>query len=246
MISRSGRVMKPCEEEPKNDSQSRARCVAGAFREMLTLFEQTKPGSLNIITVANQFKLQNRRVYDFFSVCSAVNACSPVCHGIVTWRGLDETKRKFEEEYIKFEIESLTVQFDQWFAVGANPNLDTLATKIIVLLYALAGRAVNLHGMSHFLIPQKCARKSVERRMYLVLGIFEIMGYVEHHSRSGEYRLAFDISDTVSKAMDAKRRHASENLYPTATESLMTKLDGAYVTNLREKRMSIFQSASKH
>lgn len=245
MELRSGRVFTAPSDDPDDTHVTNSRNVAKAFREMLAHFETTQPTELNVAACAAQFNLQNRRVYDFFSVSSAVCACSPLDHGVVRWHGVKAAKQQFEDEYVKFEVDSLTVPFDEWFSTGQSPTLGTLATKIMCLFYAMGVDTLHLHAISNFFVPDKSPKKSLERRIYLVLGIIEIMGYLEHLPRSGDYRLTICIDCAVERAMDAKRKYACAHLGPSYLESLLQRLDSAYLAGLRRARLVTFQAGRK-
>ena len=245
MELRSGRVFAAPSEDSEDAPSTNSRNVAKAFREMMTHFEKTRPTELNVVACASQFNLQNRRVYDFFSVSSAVCACSPLDHGIVRWHGVKAAQQKFEDEYVRFEVESLTVPFDEWFSTGISPTLGTLATKIMCLFYAMGVETLHLHTISNFFVPEKTPKKSLERRMYLVLSIIEIMGYLEHLPRSGDYRLTICTDCAVERAMNAKRSYACAHLSPIALESLLERLDNGYISELRRKRLLMFKTGHK-
>lgn len=245
MELRSGRIFSAPSDETDDSHNTNSRNVAKAFREMMVHFEKTHPSELNVVACAAQFNLQNRRIYDFFSVASAVSVCSPLDHGTVKWRGVDAAKRKFEDEYVRFEVESMTVQFNDWFSTGLSPTLGTLATKIMCLFYALGVETLHLHAMSNFFVPDTSPKKSLERRMYLVLSILEIMGYLEHLPRSGDYRLTISIDSAVERAMIAKESHAAAQCSPNVLETLMHRLGGEYIKQLRKQRMDTFRNVCK-
>ncbi|OHS96216.1 hypothetical protein TRFO_37652 [Tritrichomonas foetus] len=224
--------------------QVRSRSIVACFRKMYQEFQNTSPSKIIIPQVAEKYGLHIRRVYDFFNVLTALKVCSQYDRRSLSWQGQDAAIMTFMESYAEFEIESLKVSFEDLFNIGNSISLKTIGTYFMSLFFFLGVSTLPLRQVSYFFSRDVQDRRSLERRMYLVLSLLEIMGFISHTNRSGEYVLAIDPEPYIDFGMKAKFNECQKNEKAANLEFTLARFDQAYIKSLHQERQRFFSTYS--
>lgn len=218
-------------------SLEKCSCVNKKFKEMIVAFEMKKPNNLTVQGVSAEFQLQSRRVHDFFNILVALEVCSTNDQHTIRWNGVDCARETIAKTYIEFEAGNQ--EFINWFSIGESPTLGLIATRFMCLYFALGVTKLPMHSVSSLFSGSITMKRSLERRMYLVLSILELLGFITHVRRTGRYILAFDPADIIDRAIQAKHKKLQKKIGPQI-EFLLNSLNGPYMDEIREKRRSQF------
>jgi hypothetical protein len=90
------------------------------------------------------------------------------------------------------------------FAVGRSPTLGFLASRFLFLYLHLSVDILSIRDAIRVFRDGSGDRKSLERRLYLVLNFLDRIGVVSHTDKTSEYRLMLNRADIVRQAL-AKR-----------------------------------------
>ena len=210
------------------------------FLRMITDFEVSRPHNINIMSVAERYKIQHRRAYDLFNLLTALKVCRSVERGRIAWNSISDAVKTVTSEYVKLETDSLFKSTRELFDLGPSPSLGTIATRFMALFIYLGVNMITLRQAVPLFHNPNCDIKSLERRLYLVLGMLEIMNLLSHSKRTGEYGIVADVEAIRSRAMRKKHAVAVRSA-PASLEASLNRLDDAYVHSLLEARQAEYE-----
>ena len=210
--------------------------ISEVFKSIISNFEVTCPDNINVMNVSVKYNVQHRRVYDLFNLLTALGTCKSVERGRLKWIGKEEAFKTIEAEYAKIEEESLEKDIGELFALGPSPSLGDIAKRFLTLFPFLGVNRISLKQAFVLLKGEMGYDKSLERRVYLVLAILELIGLLSHSKRTGEYWIAAQDLDRIRKNVMERKRKVALSRAPTSIESNLASLDETYVRNLMKKR----------
>lgn len=218
--------------------------ITEIFAQMINDFEATRPHNINIMNVAGRYNIQHRRAYDLFNLLTSLKVCRSVERGRIAWNSLADAVKTVANEYIKLETESLTKSTRELFDMGPSPSLGIIATRFMSLFIYLGVDKITLRQALPLFRNEKCDVKSLERRLYLVLGMLELMNLLTHSKRTGEYGIVPSVTSIRERAM--RKKHAvAMKTNPECLEATLSKLGEPYINRLLELRREDYQELSK-
>lgn len=209
------------------------------FRRMVNDFERDKSAYLNIADVSTQFNIQNRRVYDFFNVLSALNICKGYGRGWIVWKGIKYANPSIVDHYYKIEVASLNQPMSTLFDLGESPSLGCIASNILSLFVFLKVKYLNIHEISAILKGPRSDHRSLERRLYLVLSLLESLNMFTHLKRSSEYWIQLDTNKIADEGLALKKMYCIKNKIMTY-DVFLSRLDESYKNSLFLTRQKEF------
>lgn len=217
-----------------------ARAVSEIFAEIIEKYDKTKPQNINVMDVSEKFRVQHRRVYDMFNMLTSLNICRMVERGHIQWLGVDRIYKTIANRYKEIEILSLTKSSKEIFSLPQSPSLGSLATHFIALYPYLGVKKLNLNDVALIFHDESINIKTLERRMYFVLALLDILGLVSHHKRDGMYVLAIS-EDVIIKDAFVSKKNKAEKCYPYMVEATLAVLGPSYFSSLHERRRYEFR-----
>ena len=228
---------------PTKDQKMSPTPMTEIVLNMISDFEVTRPHNINIINVAERYKIQHRRAYDLFNLLTALKVCRNVERGRLAWNAIGDAAKTVSSEYIKIETESLFKPTRELFDLGPSPSLGTIATRFMSFFVYFGVDRITLKQAIPMFRHQNCDIKSLERRLYLVVGMLKILNLLSHSKGSGEYEIALDVDAIRARGM--KKKHAiALKAAPWSLEATLNKLDDTYVDNLLEARKNEYKQLS--
>jgi hypothetical protein len=185
-------------------------------------FESVFPSPFSVMEVSRRHKIPHRRAYDFFNLLQSLGVCSPTERSRLQWIGLQQIPRALAEAYNKFEISSGDSPLRVIFAVGRSPTLGFLASRFLFLYLHLSVDILSIRDAIRVFRDGSADRKSLERRLYLVLSFLDRIGVVSHTDRTSEYRLMLDRADIMRQAL-ARRMEQSQSTSDMWLEPLLNR-----------------------
>lgn len=213
----------PAQKQASRGSQS----IVDSLKRVLEECKQTRPTNICVMSIVRAYNIQHRRVYDFFNLLSALGICRSISKGRLAWTSVDEAQETLKCTYAAMEIASFDTPMQTLFSIGPSPSLGAIATRLLCLYLYLGEDKLVLRRVSFLLHDPRCDKKSLERRLYLVLNFLEILGMVSHTLKTSEYAFIMDRSQIVSYAMEKKQEYACTR-FPCALEGVMAKLGDSY------------------
>ena len=224
-----------------NSTSKKSTSISKIFEEMIKNFENNKPKNLNVITVSEQFNISSRRVYDFFNVFTALGVCKNQYKGSIEWISIKKVTETIIMNYKKIEQESDFKTIKDLFNPGPSPSLGVIAMYFISLFFYLDIEILNIHKVSALFMAEKSDRKSLERRLYLVLAILELAGLVYHSQKTGEYCIKLPVHEIVKQTLENKKNN---HTYGNTVLSLMSTVSDSFIRSTFSSRRKIFDQIS--
>ena len=219
----------------KPERRKNTQAIADVFRAIVEEYQVTKPHDISVMALVKAHEVQHRRVYDFFNLLTYLGVCQCVARGQLAWIGISSVSERVREVYTSLEVASLNNPLESLFKIGPSPSLGSIATRFLCLYLYLGVDKLVLRQVAPVLHDPRNDRKSLERRIYLVLNFLEVLGIVRHTSRTGEYKLLLDVDDIKRSAMEVKHKYA-EKCFKCSMECLLNRLDGVYTAACYQER----------
>ncbi|OHT12405.1 hypothetical protein TRFO_17782 [Tritrichomonas foetus] len=224
---------------PPKPASNNSQSITIIFKSIIQKYEKTRSHNINIMNVARKYNLQHRRVYDLFNLLTSLHVCKNVERGKISWVSMNEAMKTISYEYTKIECDSLTKPMTSLFDLSSSPSLGQIALKFLSLYIYLDVQTLPLKSVLALFHNARCDIKSLERRVYLVLGMPEIMEILTHTKRTGDYTITFDFQPIRERAMKKKFVIASQSM-PASVEGLLSKFDMCYMNSVSHDRREKF------
>jgi len=216
-----------------------ANSLSDSYKRIILDFEESKPSSINIVSVAKDYGIQHRRVYDLFNLLTALGICQSVERGKLSWNGIGSINKVIREAYSNIEGECITKPFRSVFCLGPSPSLGSIATHFLCMYLYFGVDTLLLRQVSSIFHDPRSDIKSLERRMYLVLNFLEIMGIVAHTLKTNEYKLVWNLSEPKRYGL-LKRCQIIDSQSPHSIERLLNHIDCNYEYDVYSERARQF------
>lgn len=230
-------LMQP--RRPKSPVQKHGHAISSVFKTIFDEFSVTHPMDISIMSVVQTYDIQHRRVYDFFNLLTSLGVCHSVVRGRLAWVGVHAVNKTVKDLYVSIEAASIDRSMRSLFCVGPSPSLGAIATRLMCLYIFLGVDTLVLKQISAVLHDPRADKKSLERRMYLVLSFLEVIGVVSHTMKTSEYKLLMDVSEIAEEGM-AARQAMAQTRCPYCTEALLSTLPRSYMTSCYRQRRAEF------
>ncbi|OHS93534.1 hypothetical protein TRFO_11750 [Tritrichomonas foetus] len=227
--TKHGKQMKPSKRINK-------RVFNMIFKKLIVAFEENPSLEVRMMDVSRHYGVQHRRIYDFFNLLTHFGVCVNKGHGKIGWIGLANIQYYFEKVYRKLEKKSNTMNALDIFYAGQSPSLG-LITKKIISLYMYAGVDIlNIKFIAKMISQGHGEIKSLERRIYLVLNMLEIVNVVSHTTKVSEYKLLFNYKKHDQEVFQERLNEMSsvDECYPM---NFLNRFDEKMIEKIRETRL---------
>lgn len=191
--------------------------------------------------IARRYGVQHRRIYDFFNLLTHFGVCRNLGKGRMSWLGSDRMDKYIHESFIAVEKESIGKSIDEIFPLEESPSLGTIATHILKLFMYLGTDTLNLRGMVSLFSQGENDTKSLERRVYLVLNMLEILKIISHGNRIGEYTLKYDFESQTSSVFQEKLKEVRTQDVFSLT-SMLNTFSEEQIKQIRRKRREAYHA----
>jgi hypothetical protein len=189
--------------------------------------------------VAQAHDIPHRRAYDFFNFLTSFGVCSSTGARLLSWVGLSSIRETLAVAYAEIEVNTCDGDIQSVFCVGRSPTLGLLARRFVCLFFFLGVRTLSIRKATRFLTAKGSDSKSLDRRMYLVVGFLEALDIVQHTEQPSEYAIVIDHTVIMEQGMrDRRRRLALMN--DTGVESLLSRHNQAFMNILYSQRQAEF------
>lgn len=168
------------------------------FSRLISSFESNPSMEVHIMEMAKRYGVQHRRIYDFFNLLTHFGVCRNLGKGRMSWLGSDRMEKYLDECFMSVEKESIGKTMEEIFILEESPSLGAIATHILKLFMYLGRDTLHLRGMVCLFSHGSDDTKSLERRVYLVLNMLEILKIISHGNRIGEYTLTHNFERNTS------------------------------------------------
>ena len=218
--------------------------VSAVFKHIIAENEIEKSQNINVIQLSQTYKMQHRRVYDFFNFLTSFGVCRIIERKKVGWVGIDNFYTHLQEEYENMERDSCVLSMKELFELGPSPSLGNIGSKFLCLFIYLNIKKLSMKNVSAFFHDPRTDIKSLERRIYLVLSFLEIIGVIQKGHSRGEYMLTADVSSILQSGFEARKAEMISK-YPNSLENLLNNFSDSYVSSIYEMRRAEFEILSR-
>jgi hypothetical protein len=213
--------------------------ISGVFRNLVRHLEKSAGQTISLTEIASDFQLHPRRVYEFFNLFSALEVCSALNRGQLSWVGVHKLFQTIETVYTEMEVASLQESFENLFKLDKSPSLGLIAVRFMSLYLFLGVDHLPIRRVTLFFHNEDSGLKSLERRIYVVVNFLEVIGVVEHTRSVGEYRLLLNRASIVEHAMK-ERQQICFSASPERIEALLNRCEPQFLHDLYARRRGIF------
>ena len=221
----------------RNKKEGKSRNLAEVFTRMIAAFEESNCTKLTVLDVSKRFRVQSRRVYDFFNVFGTLGVCNTENKSSISWVSMKMAMETIKKQYISLECEAQNKSITELFALKQSQGLGSIGLSFLLLYFYLNTQVLNIHDVSALFLPMAFDRKSLERRLYLVLSMFDLVGFVKHSQRTGDYTILIDMKPIIYEGM---KRIQTECKSPCSVLSLLSKVSEPYMEHIFETRRKQF------
>ena len=223
----------------RNKKEGKSRNLSEVFTRMIAAFEDSNSTKLTVLDVSKKFRVQSRRVYDFFNVFGTLGVCNTENKSSISWVSMKKAMETIKQEYIKLEHEAQYKTISELFTLKQSQGLGSIGLSFLLLYFYLNTQVLNIHDVSALFLPMAYDRKSLERRLYLVLSMFDLVGFVKHSQRTGDYTILIDMKPIINEGMKSIQNECKT---PCSILSLLSKVSEPYMEHIFEARRQQFTS----
>ena len=221
----------------KHKKEKKSRNLCDAFNKMIAHFEESNSTNLTVLDVSKKFRVQSRRVYDFFNVFSTLGVCTTQNKGSLSWINLNNAYKTIRLKYLQLEYEAQSKSMTELFTIKQSEGLGSIGLSFLLLYFYLNTKVLNIHNVSALFMPFTADRKSLERRLYLVLSIYDLVGFVRHTHRTGDYTILIDMDPIIQEGLQNIQSKCKQ---PCSILALLSKINDTYMDTLFRTRMNQF------
>jgi hypothetical protein len=140
----------------------------------MVLSLQCHPGhSRSIESLASEYGLKKRCLYDFVGICSVFRICHRTSDNQLEWFGLGHAQDVIGRIRDDVAAEASTAPLHQLFRNWADPSLPALATTVVKLFFYLSVGSLDLRKVGRLLAQGKTKYKTMVRKLYTVATCLE-------------------------------------------------------------------------
>lgn len=227
--------------EGSSSGMSPISSTSTKMNSMINELEETRAHSFCIMDLSEKYGIKHRRLYDLFNLLTAMGVTKHSGSKQIDWLGLSNMDKFIERKYIQYEKKSDSEPIPLIFGLAQSPPLGEIATNFLVLFPFFRIKKVSLRKASTLFNQNGGDLRSFERRMYLVLGLLENLGYLSHLKRSGQYETKMNIENLLSKSF-LFRRELSLKKNPNSIEALLSRDVPSYFLYTYSQRRKIYEN----
>ena len=223
--------------------------VSSVLKDVIHKCLKTKPKHINIMDLASQYQGNHRRLYELFNLLTYFGVTQSSGRGKLAWVGFDSLFKTLEEKFSKIEQTYDKMGIQAAFQLDQSLLLGQIATNFLALFSFLNVEYVNIKNVTNLFSYGIADRKALDRRVYLSLSLLETVGYIEHKTRSGQYKILIDVNAMIKKVSENNPPSPQEMLsidnllnrstksYNLANKYLERQKEYEKVTNIPEKEL---------
>lgn len=137
------------------------------------------------------------------------------------------------------EERGLTESINDIFVFKEVPSLGQVAELFLSLFPFLGVTTLDIKIVTQIFSMKIPDKKSCERKIYLALSLLETIGCIEHHPRSGNYKILLDIKKLLEKSQ--KHIFSLESKNPYSIANLLNRSYATYMSAQHYERQRDFQ-----
>lgn len=207
------------------------------MKEIVRKCEKNRPKSINVMNLSQKYNIKHRRLYDLFNLLTALGVTRQVKRGKLAWVGLHTVTDVIESFLIKAEKEIKNSSMCSVFGLSDSPSLGKIAVHFMALFAFLNICTINIKKASALFCKKEADIKALEGRMYLTLGLLEMLKFISHDNRSGNYTVLINLSDIQNRA----RSEALKNSDSLDLDILLRKHPPHYINQIYANRLNMFE-----
>jgi hypothetical protein len=181
-------------------TQTGARYPSSTFGHIIHYLESHRHAIASIDTLAQEFCLKRRPLYEFITICCTFGICQRPSTDTVHWLGI-ERSRCLLDTFRKQAREGLSDDdFDEILTSSVGLSVSDIAIAIVRLFFLLHVQALDLRKVSRILANNKAKYKTVLRKVYTVAGGLEFAGIVRKTTVASEIQLQVPLDWSTAPA----------------------------------------------
>jgi hypothetical protein len=213
--------------------------ITHVFRVIVEELEQLRPTGFSVMHISRQYGIPHRRAYDFFNLLSSLGVCAVVERTRMRWCGLNQIPICLAESYSKFEPGPSSTMAASLFVIDSSPTLGILASRFIFMYLYHGFEVLAIRDAMHIFCNSGIDRKSLERRLYLVLSFLNVIRVVDRAQQPGHYRLLLNRTQIVGRAVSLKFMQDQRD-YDSTITALLNRPSGPQMEQVYQRRRAEF------
>jgi hypothetical protein len=132
----------------------------------------------SIDSLAQDFGVKRRGLYDFLSICSTFGICERHSGNLIEWHGIDRAETVMNSIREQCRSEPSNGGLQDIFTSSKDASLQRLAVAIIKLFFSLKVKFLDLRKASRLFAQHTTKYKTMLRKLYTVAAGLELAGII--------------------------------------------------------------------
>jgi hypothetical protein len=148
-------------------------------------------------TIALDFGIQRRSLYDFISICSVFGICQRTTGNTLEWFGLHRASPAVDAIRAEVDAQGDNLTLHQLFNYAAEPSLPRIATAVVKLFFFLSVKFLDLRKVGKLFAQGQTKYKTMVRKLYTVASGLEHAGIVKKTTVVSEIQLNLPLKSPL-------------------------------------------------
>jgi hypothetical protein len=185
----------------KDDRKDSPVNEALVLRRIVAMLEVDTQRVHSIETLAAEFGMKRRGLYDFLSICTAFGICHRELNTEFEWFGLDQSSGTVAELRNQVQSEGRKTSIQSFFNCTMELSLPRIAIAVVKLFFYLSVKSLDLRKVAKFFSQGPTKYKTMIRKLYTAASALELAQIVRKTSVVSEIRLITPIQAVQSSDM---------------------------------------------
>jgi hypothetical protein len=174
------------------------------IKQIVRYLELRRGTKVEITTLAQDFGIKRRGLYDFLSICATFGICRRYSSTHVEWFGIDQADTAINTLREQCRESNGHITLFDVFGSSNDPSLQRLSVAIIKLFFFLRVKFLDLRKVGRIFAQHITKYKTMLRKLYTVAGGLEVAGLIRKTRIGSEIQLV--------ASLDADQHHAQLGL----------------------------------
>jgi hypothetical protein len=152
-----------------------------------------------IDTLAHEFGIRRRCLYDFISICNVFGICQRDSNGSMEWIAANRSVQTVNSLRCEAEREATNSEIKEVFNAALDSTIQRIAVTLVKLFFYLRVKFLDLRQVSRLFAQRKTKYKTMLRKVYTVVTGLEVLGIVRKTSVVAEIQLTVPLDSENSE-----------------------------------------------
>jgi hypothetical protein len=163
-------MLPPSPSEDPTDPMTEALVLKRLVRHL----ESHPHSPISIDSLAHEFDIKRRGLYDFITICSTFDICRRITHNSLEWCGISRSIPILKTIRLECRQEPPDRSLKEIFNYSLDASLQRIAVAVIKLFFMLKLKFLDLRKVSRLLAQKNMKYQTMLRKLYTVVSGLEV------------------------------------------------------------------------